>query len=128
MSGRFARSLFVSCVTAVLGAALSAQSPRHIIWTDVSGAPQPQRHDWAQQSADRWVETLANGQMTRFTVLDSKSVLHGVKGETVIDPGRMKVFVPDVSDIGPYAKVLYYIDLSGDTQEWQVLGIFQEQR
>jgi hypothetical protein len=107
---------------------MSAQSPRHILWTDISGSPQPQRHDWAQQASDRWVETLPNGQITRFTVLESNSVLHGVKGETVVDPGRMKVFIPDISDTGPYAKVLYYIDLSGDTQEWQVLGIFQEQR
>jgi hypothetical protein len=89
--------------------------------------PQAQRHDWVQQTGGRWVETLADGQVTRFTVVEAASELHGVKGETVIDPGHMKVFVPDVSDTGPYAKVLYYIDLSGDSQEWQVLGIFQEQ-
>ena len=54
-------------------------------------------------------------------------MLHGVKGVTVIDPGRLKVFVPDIDDAGPYAKVLYFIDLTGDTGEWQVLGIFTEQ-
>jgi len=127
------RKLRLCCATVVLGLAsrgvcASAQAPRHIVWTDLAAANQGEHHDWVQQGADRWVETLPNGQVTRFTVIDAKSVLHGVKGETVIDPGRMKVFVPDVSDTGPYAKVLYYIDLSGDTQEWQVLGIFQEQR
>ena len=127
------RKLLVCCAIAVLslaswGASAFAQATRHIVWTDLAAANQGEHHDWVQQGADRWVETLPNGQVTRFTVIDAKSVLHGVKGETVVDPGRMRVFVPDVSDTGPYAKVLYYIDLSGDTQEWQVLGIFQEQR
>ena len=127
------RKLLMRCAIAVLslaswGASAFAQATRHIVWTDLAAVTQPQQHNWVQQAADRWVETLPNGQITRFTVVESASVLHGVKGETVIDPGRMKVFVPDVSDTGPYAKVLYYIDLSGDTQEWQVLGIFQEQR
>ncbi len=128
MSGSFAKSLIAGCITAALGRECGSESTRHIMWTDVAAANQGEHHDWVQQGSDRWVETLPNGQVTRFTVIDAKSVLHGVKGETVVDPGHMRVFVPDVSDTGPYAKVLYYIDLSGDTQEWQVLGIFQEQR
>ena len=80
-----------------------------------------------QQGNGAWLELYPDGRSTRFAVIDTKTMLHGVKGVTVIDPGRLKVFVPDIDDAGPYAKVLYFIDLTGDTGEWQVLGIFTEQ-
>jgi hypothetical protein len=101
-----------------------AQSPRHLVCTLAQETGQ--RQDWVEQSAAMWMERGSDGRTAKFTVTDRKSTLHGVSGETLIDPGRSKVFIPDVSVTGPYAKMLYFIDLSGDTGEWQVLGSFTE--
>ena len=109
----------VACSVAV------AQSPRHLVCT--LAQEHAQHRDWVQQAAGGWVESSSDGGNTRFTVTDKKSMLHGVSGETMIDPGRSKVFIPAAGVTGPYAKVMYFIDLSGDTGEWQVLGFFTEQ-
>ncbi len=100
---------------------------RHLVWQYKFGVAPDQRRDWVQQGNGAWLEMYPDGRSTRFTVIDAQTMLHGVKGVTVIDPGRVKVFVPDSGVTGPYAKVLYFIDLTSDTGEWQPLGIFSEQ-
>jgi hypothetical protein len=110
------------------GQAAQAQYTRHLIWSPASNPAPSQRRDWVQQGPNAWVETSADGRTTRLRVLEAQTALHGVKGQTVIEPGRMKAFIPDAGVTGPYAQVLYFIDLAGDSQEWQVLGIFQEKR
>jgi len=107
-----------------------AQTPftRHLMWSPASNPAPSQRRDWVQQGPNAWVETSPDGRTTHLRVLEAHASLHGVPGETVIDSGRMKAFIPDGGVTGPYAQVLFFIDLAGDTQEWQVLGIFQEKR
>jgi hypothetical protein len=100
---------------------------RHLVWQYKFDPAPSQRRDWVRQGTGEWMELYPDGRSSRFAVIDKQTVLHGVKGVTVIDPGRLKAFIPDTGVIGPYAKVLYFIDLTGDTGEWQVLGIFTEQ-
>jgi len=100
---------------------------RHLVWQYQFNPATTQRRDWVQQGSGEWMELYPDGHTTRFTVVDKHTVLHGVKGVTVIDPGRLKAFIPDAGVTGPYAKMLYFIDLTGDTGEWQILGIFTEQ-
>lgn len=136
MTARVARSLrflLLSGLAVVLFLGLGgdrAQTPytRHLTWSPASNPAPSQRRDWVQQGPNAWVETSADGRITRLRVLEAHATLHGVTGQTVIDPGRMRAFIPDGGVTGPYAQVLFFIDLSGDTQEWQVLGIFQEKR
>ena len=141
MSWLFRKKLGICLGTTMLSAAVMAQvSPRqitlppgtppgarHLVWQYKFDVAPDQRRDWVQQGNGAWLELYPDGRSTRFAVIDTKTMLHGVKGVTVIDPGRLKVLVPDIDDAGPYAKVLYFIDLTGDTGEWQVLGIFTEQ-
>jgi hypothetical protein len=110
------------CLTA--GAA-AAQHPRHLVCT--LAQEQGQRQEWVEQTAAFWMERATDGRSAKFTVTEKQSMLHGISGETLINPGHSKVFIPDAGVTGPYAKVMYFIDLSGDTGEWQVLGFFTEQ-
>ncbi len=133
MMARVARALRWSGLVAAVCVGFAgsfAQTPytRHLMWAPASNPTQAQRRDWVQQGPNAWVETSPDGRITRLRVLEAHSSLHGVAGQTVIDPGRMKAFIPDGGVTGPYAQVLYFIDLASDSQEWQVLGIFVEKR
>jgi len=125
---RLLSGLAVALCLGFSGPAAQAQYTRHLIWSPASNPAPSQRRDWVQQGASAWMETLPDGRITRLHVLEAHYSLHGVAGQTVIDPGRMKAFIPDGNVTGPYAQVLYFIDLAGDSQEWQVLGVFQEKR
>ena len=114
----------VAAVFCFAAASAAAQSSRHLVCT--LAQEQGQHRDWLEQASGAWLESSPDGRSTKFTVTDRKSTLHGVSGETLIDPGHSKVFIPDAGVTGPYARMMYFIDLGGDTGEWQVLGFFTE--